>query len=142
MQAILQADLTRPNELEPELKLAWLAALNGQIRRTLFLTHEDGPECAAGSQPPAAGRDPAGAPPAGCGTGGPPPAGCDPEAELPVPWPWDELCVLFLVMRIDLENGELERYNNDAACFNRAWRDFAGDYVRTHRPLGTDALRF
>ena len=117
-QALIRADLTRPNELEPELKLGWLAALDGQIRQTLHLTHEGCAEAAARPVPE------------------------DPEAELPVPPPWDELYLRYLVMRIDLENGELERYNADAACFNRAWRDYAAHYVRTHRPLGAAKLNF
>ena len=114
-QARIAADLTRPNELEPELKLGWLFALEGQIRRTLHLVHEGAPEAAAGT---------------------------DPEAELSVPHPWDELYLRYLVMRIDLENGELERYNADAACFNRAWRDYAAHYARTHLPLGVGRLKF
>ena len=114
-QAVFQADLTRPNELEPELKLNWLFSLEGQIRETLFRAHADGPETPQTRQP---------------------------EAELALPRPWDELYLRYLVMRIDLENGELERYNADAACFNRAWRDYAAHYTRTHRPLGVDALKF
>lgn len=118
-QAIHQADLARPNELEPELKLAWLSALDGQIHRELLSAH-------LGPVPdlPVYGPE------------------TDPETELLVPGPWDELYVRYLLMRIDLENGELERYNNDAACFNRSWRAWAGDYVRTHTPLGVNALRF
>ena len=115
VQAVFQADLTRPNELEPELKLRWLSALEGQIRQTLFLTHADAPEA---------------------------PGVWDPEAELQVPQPWDELYLRYLTMRIDLENGELERYNADAVCFNRTWRDYAAHYTRNHRPLGVAQLKF
>ena len=119
LEAITQADLTRPNELEPELKRSWLSTLDGQIHRELLQRH-------AGEVPDFTGYD----------------AQTPGSARLLVPYPWDELYVQYLVMRIDQENGELERYNNDAACFNRSWRAFAGDYVKTHMPLGVDRLRF
>lgn len=114
-QAIRLADLTRPNEYEPELKLFWLSRLDGRIREELYRTHEDGedPSCAGG-----------------------------PERELPVGWPFDDLYVRFLVMRIDLENGELDRYNNDAAAFNRMYQSYAGWYTHHHTPLTVPALRF
>ena len=63
-------------------------------------------------------------------------------AQLLVPFPYDELYLRYLVMRIDLEQGELERYNNDAACFNRLWQSCAAHYGRTHEPLSVSALRF
>lgn len=127
-EALILADQTRPNEYEPELKLRWLAALDGQIRAELidaFAPAEDCPQtppCSGG-----ASGDP------GCG---------DPERELLIPWPWDDIYVRYLVMRIDLENGELERYNNDALAFNRIYRSYAGYYAHTHRPVGVEALRF
>ena len=39
--------------------------------------------------------------------------------------PYDKLYPAYLVMRIDLENGELDNYNRDAATFNRLWMAFA-----------------
>ena len=119
-EAILAADLTRPNELEPELKRAWLSALDGQLDAELYAAHEDRPA-------PFAGYD---------GT-------ADPETTvLLVPWPYDDIYIRYLVMRIDLENGELERYNNDALAFNRILRSYAGHYARNHMPVGERALRF
>lgn len=117
-QAITRADLSRPNELEPELKLAWLTALDGRLQR-LLRAHE-------GPVPDLPGYGP----------------DTDPDTVLPIPAPWDEIYVLYLLMRIDLENGELERYNNDVLLYNRAWQAFAGDFTRTHMPLGVDRLRF
>lgn len=116
-QAICLADLTRPNEYEPELKLFWLSRLDGQIQAELFQTH------AGGDGEPYAGDGGA-------------------ERELLVGWPFDDLYVRFLVMRIDLENGELERYNNDAAAFNRMYQSYAGWYTHHHMPLTVPALRF
>ncbi len=110
-EAVAAADLARPNELEPELKLGWLEALDGQIRQQLIDAHEGAPE------PPAA-------------------------QTLLVPPPWDGLYVSWLCMRIDLEQGEITRYNNEARLFEAAWQQFAGHYARTHAPKGAAALRF
>ncbi len=112
-EAIFLADQTRPNDFEPELKLRWLSALDGQVQAELYDAHLPGPEDGPG----------------------------DPEA-LRIPWPWDDIYVRYLVMRIDLENGELDRYNNDALAFNRIYRSFACHYVHTHTPKGVPELRF
>ena len=118
-EAIARADLTRPNELEPELKLAWLCALDETLRREVMLRCE-------GEVPPARR-----------------PGDLDPEGtELLVGFPDDELYVYYLVLRIDLENGELERYNNDVRLYEQARQSWAAAYCRAHRPLGARALRF
>ena len=59
-----------------------------------------------------------------------------------IPFPYDELYPRYLAMRIDLEHGELERYNNDAALFNRLWQTTAAHYCRTHSPKGVGQLKF
>lgn len=120
LEAIVQADRVRRNELQPELKLQWLSALDGQIHRELLTRHR-------GETVPFEGYGP------------------DTDTastRLLAPFPYDELYPRYLVMRVDLEQGELERYNNDAALFNRLWQSFAGDYVHTHLPTGADRLRF
>jgi hypothetical protein len=119
LEAVRRADLTRPNELEPELKTGWLCALDGTLRREVLLACE-------GEVPPERR-----------------PEDLVPEtAELLVPFPDDELYVFYLVMRIDLENGELERYNNDAALFRSALQTWAAARRRSHRPFGAERLRF
>ncbi len=118
-EAISRADLTRPNELEPELKLAWLSALDGVLRREVLLPCE-------GEVPPERRYE-----------------ALDPdETELLVPFPDDELYVFYLVMRIDLENGELERYNNDVRLYEQALQTWAAAHRRAHRPAGAEGLRF
>lgn len=120
LQAITRADLDRPNEVPAERKLQWLSTLDGRIDRELFQRFD-------------------GAPPAFSGYG--------PEtelqtAELLVGFPFDDLYLRYLVLRIDLEQGELERYNNDAAAFNRIWQSYAAHYGRTHTPVGVRRLTF
>ncbi len=120
LEAITRADQIRPNELEPAVKLRWLSTLDGQIHGELLNSHEPEPGPFSGY-------------------------GEDTElisTELLVPWPYDELYVRYLLMRIDLEHGELDRYNNEAASFNRLWQSWAGQYCRTHLPKGVSGLSF
>ena len=162
LEAITRADRIRPNELEPAVKLRWLSTLDGQVCAELLGAFE-----ATGDRQQATGDGGRGLPrqcahwlamtgseadsavgavidrphtPAGF-------RGYDGETEigtteLLIPFPYDELYLRYLLMRIDLENGELDRYNNEAAQFNRLWQSYAGQYCRTHRPLGVERLRF
>lgn len=118
-EAISQADQLRPNELDSAAKLRWLSAMDGQIFAELLSAHADAPASFAGYDAQTAQTE-----------------------ALLVPFPYDELYPRFLAMRIDLENGELDRYNNDAAVFNRLWQSMAAHYCRTHSPNGTSRLRF
>lgn len=117
--AIQMADLTRPNELEAQLKRRWLLALDLELLLQIARTH--------GGETP---EKPA------C------PEGEDPGERLLVEFPYDELYVQYLVMRIDLENGELERYNNDLLLFRRSLNAWAAQYNRLHPTVGVEALRF
>ncbi|MBQ1409819.1 MAG: hypothetical protein IIY94_00875 [Oscillospiraceae bacterium] len=118
-EAISQADQLRPNDLDATAKLRWLSAMDGQIFTELLFAHVDAPESFDGYD-----------------------AQTPQSTDLLVAFPYDELYPRFLAMRIDLENGELERYNNDAAVFNRLWQTMAAHYCRTHTPNGTARLRF
>ena len=119
-EAIAREDLLRPNELDPAVKLRWLSTLDGQVHAELLSLHEGCPE---------------------------PFGGYDGETELQttqllIPWPYDELYPCYLVMRMDLEHGEPDRYNNDAAQFNRLWQSYSGSWCRSHAPKGVERLRF
>ena len=120
LEAITRADLARPNELDPELKLRWLSALDGQIHAELLAPYGEGA-------------------PSFDGYGEETELG---STELLAPFPYDELYLHWLIMRIDLAHGELERYNNDALAFNRILRSYAGHYTHNHTPVGETALRF
>lgn len=118
--AIDQADQLRPNTLDINMKLRWLSNLDGQICSELLAAFE-------GGQADFPGYD---SETSKTGT------------HLVIPFPYDELYPRFLAMRIDLEHGELERYNNDAAIFNRLWQTVAAHYCRTHTPIGVGQLKF
>lgn len=49
--------------------------------------------------------------------------------------PYDKLYTAFLVMKIDLENGEIPRYNNSSAIYNSHMMEFRKYYNKTHMPL-------
>lgn len=120
LEAITRADLIRPNELDPAVKLRWLSTLDGQIHAELLRAHAEAPG---------------------------PFRGYDETTELQstrllVGYPYDELYLRYLLMRIDLEHGELDRYNNEAAAFNRLWQSFAANYCKTHLPNGASRLIF
>ena len=59
----------------------------------------------------------------------------DGEEELLVPAPWDMLYVYWLMCQIDLQNREMESYNNDRALFENAWEEYASYRRRTHMPI-------
>ena len=52
--------------------------------------------------------------------------------ELTVPFPHDELYVLWLCAKIDFYNGEYDRYNNEMTLFNSQMENFCGWFTRTH----------
>ena len=119
-EALAQADALRPNEFEAAVKLRWLSTLDGQIHRELLGAFQEEPAPFSGYGEQTEIR----------------------STQLLVPYPYDELYPRYLAMRIDLEHGELERYNNDAASFNRLWRSFAAAHCRSHSPRGVTRLRF
>lgn len=116
--AIRLADLTRPNELDRELKLRWLSSLDGRLNAEVLAPHGNAVELSPYTQQ------------------------TPPKTELLVPWPYDDIYVRYLVMMIDFENGEFARYNNDAAAFNRIWQSWAGFYTHNHSPAARTALQF
>lgn len=59
----------------------------------------------------------------------------DPETQLLVPAPWDQMYLRWLEAQIDYHNGETERYNMSIVRFQDMYNDFAAYYGRTHMPL-------
>lgn len=118
--AIRAADHLRQSDIRDELKIKWLSDLDGQCWEDVVSRYEGAPE-----QPVY-------------------PPDIDTEAaELLIQAPHDNLYVDYLVMRIDLENGDLERYNAKAAMFDSAWQRWANTYNRSHRwRNSTPGLRF
>ena len=58
----------------------------------------------------------------------------DAEKELLVPDDHKDVYETYLYAKMDYTNGEIERYNADAAMHQAAWTDFAAEYRRHHYP--------
>lgn len=58
----------------------------------------------------------------------------DMDTELIVPFPWNKLYRYFMLMSIDLYNGEFQRYGNSFAQFNEAYEEYAAWYAQNIAP--------
>ncbi len=56
---------------------------------------------------------------------------------LVVPDAYAELYPLYLMMKTDLANSDIARFNNHSAVFNRAYADYANYKIRTGEPADT-----
>lgn len=118
-QAIDRADELRPNALSDEMKLLWLAQLDGVLRGQILARH-------SGADPAGPGAD---APGAADGT------------VLLAPEPYSAVYLYWLMAQVDLALGELTRYTNDMKLYNGALEDFAVWYKTHHRPVPQGQFR-
>ena len=111
-EAITALDTLRHNNIPREVKIAWLSRLDGIIWREVISCH-DGTDSAQFS-------------------------GYDPESDgsemLLAEEPYDEVYIEYLKMKVDAENAEISKYNNDAYLFNSALSSFKNYYNREHMP--------
>jgi len=112
--ALDRADEMKPNMMSRELKIAALSELDGLIHREIIMKHVHTPEQAIFT-----GYD----------------TDTDPGTELLVPWPYDEMYGYWLMARIDDQNMEYDKYENDRAKFNSAYDMFHDWWRRNHMPL-------
>ena len=130
---IAQVDALRPNQYTAAEKLRWLQLLDGQVKLLLLDSHQD-ERAVEGAGPYGEGTD-------SSTVGGDAPAAADAaeaayteDTELLCPAPWDEeLYTFFLFCRIDLMNAEIDKYDQSAALFAAAWRQYA-DAINRARP--------
>ena len=62
----------------------------------------------------------------------------DLDVQLLAPYPYDELYVAYLKMKIDEENGETQRYNNSATMYNAYYDEYIKAYNKDHKPIRAD----
>lgn len=122
--AIQMADEIRDNEIPAKTKAKWLYDMDGQLWIDVVSRYEGGdlekPDYDEEAEPEEFDR-----------------------YELMIPAPYDGLYVDYLVLRIDLANGDIDRYNNGSAVFERQRQIWANYYNRTHRWKNpTPGLRF
>lgn len=56
------------------------------------------------------------------------------EKELLIKKPYEEIYVLWLKMKINFYNGEIELYNNSAEAFNSYFEEVQKDFIRRNKP--------
>ena len=119
--ALDRADEMKPNMMNRSLKIAFLSELDGLIHREIILKHVHTEE-----QEEFDGYN----------------EDTDPGTELLAPWPYDEMYGYYLMARIDDQNMEYDKYENDRAKFNSAYDMFHDWWRRNHMPLsGNRQLR-
>ena len=117
-QAIDTADRMRPNQYTAGDKTAWLSELDGIVKAEIIDTHED-----SGTVPfyGYSGE-----------TSG--------DTELLIPEPYDETYLHYLFSKIDFNNAEYTRYNNDMTMFNTLYSAFGEQYNRKHPALQENSI--
>ena len=134
-EAVEMVDRLKPNQYPLSQKIAWLSMLDGMIYDEIVRTHEwffppyavkvnrTKPLWTTGDPPP------------------PPPIldfrgywpDCDPDTPLLVPYPYDtDIYNYFLQSRIDLENGEIGKYNQSNTMYEDAFSRYS-EYVNRCR---------
>ena len=113
-EAITTIDAIKPNQYSRSDKIRWLATLDGLIKAEIIDTHESDVETVFT----------------------PYDDNTDPNTELLVPAPYDEIYIHWLEAQIDYTNGEYDKYENSNTMFNTSYTAYANHYNRTHMPLG------
>lgn len=114
IEAINRIDSLKHNTYTQNEKVAWLSRLDSMVKRLIIDTHEDGEDITF------TGYDDT----------------TDPETELLVPAPFDEMYLRWLEAQIDYTNGEYDKYNNSVLMYQAAYDGYANDYNRNHMPKG------
>ena len=134
-EAIEIIDTMKPNVYTPEDKIRWLSQLDGQIYKTLILTHEDGEykrlrkvfvdlETGESKEMIVLSMQPYD-------------KSVSMDKDLLVKYPYDHIYVSWLESRIDYANGEYAKFNNSNAAYTAELEEFMRWYNRNHMPIGT-----
>ena len=114
-EAIAIVDKLRPNQIETEIKIAWIKQIEKTIYNEIYITHDNGeiPFTDLDSETFA-------------------------DDKLFADIPYDKLYTDYLCAMIDNSNAEYERYNNDLSAFSSKYSDFEDFYNRQHMPVSTN----
>lgn len=113
-EAIEWIDRRSPNRYTYQEKVRWLSNLEWAVKVELIDTHE------WDAAPEFDGYD----------------AGTSPETEMLIPKPYDDVYLYWLESQVDWGNGEMSRYENSRAAFDRRWGDYHSFVNRTQTPKG------
>lgn len=120
IEAIQRIDELKHNTYSKPDKITWLSKLDSMVKRLVIDTHEGGENVAFSGYN----------------------VDADPETELLIPEPYDEVYLRWLEAQIDYTNGEYAKYNNSIEMFNTLWNGFRNYYNRTHIPKGQNMKFF
>ncbi|MBQ8504548.1 MAG: hypothetical protein IJ491_09785 [Clostridia bacterium] len=117
-EAIERVNRLIHNEYVTEEKIKWLSAVDTLLQRELVMRHEGGIE-----RETAYTVD-------------------NLETELIAESPYDEMYILYLILKIHFFNGETELYNNAAEEYNNVLHEYRKWYVRNHSDLPTPKFNY
>ena len=113
-KALDLADQMKPNMMNREMKIHFLEEIDQLIHDEIIMKHEHTEE---EETKPEYDKD------------------TDPGTALLVPDPYSELYVYWLMSKIDLQNLEMDKYNNDRALFENAYETMSDWWTRNNMPL-------
>lgn len=113
-QVLDHVDEMKPNSMSDKLKIAWLNEIEGLLHQEILMKHEHTEEEAI-------------APHYDDNT--------DRGTELIVPTVYAELYTYWIMSKIDMQNMEIDKYNNDRAMFNSSYETFSDYWTREHMPI-------
>ena len=113
-RALDLADQMKPNMMQDETKIQFLSELEGIIFDELLMQHEHLLEEERNRI-----YD----------------ADTDRGTEMLAPAPYDMVYVYWLMGKIDLQNMEIDKYNNDTALFNTAYETLSDWWTRNKMPI-------
>jgi len=106
---IALVDEVKPNAFSSAVKAVWLTSLDRKIAvNVLLLSREDAAQIKYSDT--------------------------DPDAQLLVDVPYDDLYGVWLQAQIDFQNGEYEKYQNTMEMFNALYGEFVRWYAMTYDP--------
>lgn len=114
-EALRRVDDVQPNTMQQEVKIQKIQQIDMELYRDHVQRHEGWEEV------PRPDYD----------------AETDPETELLVEAPYEDIYEHFLLAMIDYENTEFGRYNNRIAMYEERKRQWINAYNRAHMPLQT-----
>lgn len=121
LEAIKTADHMYPNDYSNESKLRWLSDFDGKIWNDVILTHHGYHVCRM-------------------------PVYNDKtdiaSTELLIPAPYTLVYPLYIIMMIDMANGDTVRQENSVQQWQTAYREYTDWYNRTHMPKGRRHIRY
>ena len=112
--ALDMADQLKPNMMLESIKIRFISEIEGKIHKEILMKHEhDDEDETCPTYDSDTSRD----------------------TELLVPAPYDMVYVYWLLAQIDHMNMEMDKYNNDRALFENAYREFNDYWTREHMPV-------